>query len=230
MDTTPPNPDEAQLELLVLAAIDRAQRHRTSPSDGVLLASAAQHLGYRTAAHLPRRVRRQFDALEQTGMAQRLRRSGIMVWTLTSRGQRALADTRRAGTLPMLPEAPQHAAWRNAHTAARQRIDEFRENLADILAEALATLNTARPAESDEWFTLATRLQRAAWLLGSASYCLNEWAEPGDQHADTETRTQPSDSTLTREHRRRLPRQRRGRRDTVLWEARTMSASTGHYA
>ena len=88
MDTTPPNPDDPQLELLVAAAIDRAQRHRTSPGDGVLLATAAEHLGYRSAAHLPRRVRRQFDELEQTRMVQRLRRNGFTVWTLTSRGQR----------------------------------------------------------------------------------------------------------------------------------------------
>ena len=118
----------------------------------------------------------------------------------------------------MLPEAPQHAAWRNAHTAARQRIEEFRESLADVLAETLATLNTTRPAESDEWFTLAARLQRAAWLLGAATYCLNEWTEPNDQHPDTDTHTRPSDNTLTREQRRRLEQQRHGRRDTSQWE------------
>jgi hypothetical protein len=218
MDTTPPNPADPQLELLVAAAIDRAQRHRTSQGHGVLLATAAEHLGYRSAAHLPRRVRRQFDALEQAGIAQRIRRKGLTVWTLTSRGERQLADSQQAGTLPALPEAPQHARWRNAHTAARERIDEFRESLADVLAETLATLNATRPAESDEWFTLATRLQRAAWLLGCATYCLNEWAEPNDQQADTDTRTQPHDSTLPREQRRRLRQQRDGRRDTRQWK------------
>jgi len=45
-------------------------------------------------------------------------------------------------------------------------------------------LRTRPPAFSDQWFELAERLRSDCWMLGSASHCLHEWAEPDDRYAD----------------------------------------------
>jgi hypothetical protein len=218
VSTTPNTPTETLPDDLILAAIDRAERHRHGAGTGVLFARAVEHLGLRSGAWTTRRTRPQFEALENAGMVERLRRQGLVAWTLTGHGRRHLANARAAGTLPALPEAPQHITWREARTAAAQRIDEFREGLPDVLAEALATLNATRPAESEEWFDLAARLQHACWLLGSASYCLNEWAEPTDTQADTDEPTAPGDEVLTPIERSGRRAQRAGRREINRWK------------
>jgi hypothetical protein len=71
---------------------------------------------------------------------------------------------------------------------ARERIDGFRQALRGSLAEAGALLGAER-VPSDAWFDLAERLRKACWQLGSASYCLHEWAEPDDSCADTDEET-----------------------------------------
>jgi hypothetical protein len=210
-------PAEELPDDLILAALDRAERHGRGAGPGVLFGSAVEHLGLRNHSWTTRRTRPRFEALEQAGLVERLRRQGLVLWSLTSDGQRRLAKARADGTLPALPEAQQHITWREARTAARQRLGEFREGLADVLADALATLNSTRPADSDEWFELAARLQHACWLLGSATYCLNEWAEPTDEQADTDEWTAPSDEALTRAERGRRRRQREGRREIHRW-------------
>jgi hypothetical protein len=217
VSTTPNTPAETFPDDLILAALDRAERHARGAGPGVLFQRAVEHLGLRHGAWTTRRTRPQFEALEQAGMVERLRRQGLVVWRLTRRGRRRLAKARAAGTLPTLPEAQQHITWREARAAAQLRIDEFRKSLSHVLAEALATLNAARPAESDEWFDLAARLHRACWLLGSATYCLNEWAEPTDEQADTDTCAAPGDDALTPVERRRRRAQRAGRREINRW-------------
>ncbi len=217
MSTTPNTPAEAVPDDLILAALDRAERHRHGAGPGVLFEEAVAHLGLRHHSWTTRRTRPQFEALERAGMVEHFRRQGLVIWALTSRGHRRLAKARQAGTLPELPEAPQHITWRQARTGAGQHIDEFRERLSDVLAEALATLNATRPAESDEWFDLATQLQRACWLLGSATYCLNEWAEPTDEQADTDEHTTPEDHALTPAKRWRRRTERAGRREINRW-------------
>ncbi len=217
MSTSPTTPAETLPDALILAALDRAERHAPGAGPGVLFAQAIEHLGLPNHSWTTRRTRPQFEALEQAGMVERLRRQGLVLWTLTSHSQRRLAKARAAGA-PALPEAPQHITWREARAAARGRIDQFGEGLADVLAEALATLNATRSAESDEWFDLAARLQHACWLLGSAAYCLNEWAEPTDEQADTDEWTASSDQALTPDQRRRLRGQRAGRREVYRWK------------
>ena len=39
---------------------------------------------------------------------------------------------------------------------------------------------------SDERFALSDRLPETSWRVGSATYCLSEWAEPSDDTADHE--------------------------------------------
>ena len=217
MSTTPNTPAETLPDDLILAALDRAERHGPGVGPGVLFEQAVVHLGLRHGAWTTRRTRPQFEVLGDAGLVERLRRQGLVVWRLTSNGQQRLAKARAAGTLPQLPEAPQHITWREARAAAAQHINEFRERLSDVLAEALATIKAARPAESEEWFELAARLQRACWLLGSATYCLNEWPEPTDEQADTDTRAAPGDEALTHDERWRREARRAGRRDLSRW-------------
>jgi hypothetical protein len=37
---------------------------------------------------------------------------------------------------------------------------------------------------ADRWVELSARLQRECLQLGAATYCLCEWVEPDDAHAD----------------------------------------------
>lgn len=217
MSTTPNTPAETLPDDLILAALDRAERHGRGAGPGVLFAHVVEHLGLRHGSWTTRRTRPRFEALEQAGLIERLRRHGLVLWTLTGEGQRRLAEARAQGTPLALPEAPQHITWREARTTAQERSDEFRARLSRPLAEAVATLNATPPGESDEWFDLGARLHRACWLLGSATYCLNEWAEPTDEHADTDELTAPGDQALTTDERRRCRRRREGRRKIGRW-------------
>jgi hypothetical protein len=86
-----------------------------------------------------------------------------------------------------LPESPQHRAWRHARAAATQEIERFQGALHASLTDALAQVQDAdTPRSSLEWFALAERLRRDAWLVGSASHCLHEWQEPDDARADSD--------------------------------------------
>jgi hypothetical protein len=81
------------------------------------------------------------------------------------------------------PESPQHKKWREARTAARERISEFRDKLRDGFTEANALLETPE-IDSDTWFERGASLDRACRTLASATYCLNEWPKPSDARAD----------------------------------------------
>jgi hypothetical protein len=64
------------------------------------------------------------------------------------------------------------------------------------VAEALALLDSRSRVRSDRWFELARRLRGACWSLGSATYCLYEWAEPDDARADIDDYRDPADQQL----------------------------------
>jgi hypothetical protein len=194
-------PDE-----MVLAAIDRAERHRRR--SGVPVWLIFEHLG------IPRRsrnVRGQLRALAQAGAIAPIRAHGTEQWTLTPAGRRRV----RRSTSIELPESPQHRAWRNARTLAGEEINRFRDGLRDAIADASALLDEG--TTSDVWFQMADRLRAAAWRLGSAVYCLCEWAEPTDDIADLDERSDPADRTLAPTERARRETRRTGRRNTGLW-------------
>lgn len=160
-------------DVTVLAAIDRAERHRGRP--GVPVWLVYEHLGIPRRS---RRVRAQLQALVQDGVIEQRRAHGVDIWALVPSGRRRLQGAGRVD----LPESPQHRAWRNARTLAAQEIERFRATMRDAVTEASALLSDT--PGSDAWFELAERLQRAARRLGSATYCLHEWMEP-----DGSTRT-----------------------------------------
>jgi hypothetical protein len=193
-------------DVTVLAAIDRAERHRGRP--GVPVWLIFEHLGIPRRS---RRVRAQLQALVQGGAIEQRRAHGVDIWALAPSGRSQLQGAGRVD----LPESPQHRQWRNARTLAAQEIERFRAAMREAVTEASALLSDT--PGSDVWFELAGRLQGAAWRLGSATYCLREWMEPGDDQADVDDHLSPADLTLDPRKRQQRQARRAGRRNTRLW-------------
>ena len=180
---------------LVLAAIERTERHRIRHTDpdlhrdrpdrpGVPLSIIKEHLGLAPGGWTTIQLRPRWDELKAAGLIEQSRRSGFEVWTLTSAGQKSLDATRDAGELGVLPESPQHRRWREAHDIAGKRIGRFREHLREVLYEAIGVLDAHDQPDSEGWHALSQRIRDAYERLESASYCLHEWPEPDDSRAD----------------------------------------------
>lgn len=207
MSTAEKIPDE-----LILAAIDRAERHRARDTPSVPTYAITAHLA------IPRRssrVRAQLNALEAAGLLERSRQHGVEIWAFTSNGRRRLRRAQRAGTIPALPESPQHRAWANARTLAEQEIERFHTEAIDAITDAMETVESE--SSSDALFAVAERLRNECWRLASATYCLREWAEPDDATADVDDRRDPADKALTANEQARRRYLRNGRRNFRLW-------------
>jgi hypothetical protein len=202
----------------VLAAIERAARHRARDTHAVPIWAIAEHLGLPRRSARARGIRAQLDRMTSDGQLQCARLRGVMTWTLTSAGHKRLAAERLAGHARSLPESPQHLAWRRARTAASCEIERFRRSLTDDLDEALRLLDAEPSASSDAWLELGERLHRDMRRLASASHCLYEWREPHDEVADVDDRREPGDERLDPAERARARARRVGRRNVHLWE------------
>ena len=222
-------------DVLVLAAIDRAERHssRGREARGVPVWAVLRHLDVASRSKRAREVRAQLDALEAAGSLERSRRHGAVVWVLTSRGRRRLSRGRRAGRVPALPESPQHRAWREARGLAEHRIDEYRRGVLEAVEHAQGLLDVPAPgppvpdtpeavpgSASDAWLEVGEQLLQACRRLASASYCLWEWREPDDSRADIDDYGGPCDGAFDAERRAERAARRRGRRNPLLWDAR----------
>ncbi len=204
-------PDE-----LILAALDRAMRHRER-QEAATKNSIYQHLAIPTRSGAARHVHRRIAALEETGAVERSRRHGFDVWSLTSYGWRRLQPAQHAGKIE-LPESPQHQEWRNARNLAGQEIERFREEIRDCITDAMEQVDSE--ARSDVLYEIAERLNFQCRRLASATYCLEEWVEPDDAHADIDTRLEPGEENLPRSEQVRLRSRRAGRRSTLNWSTR----------
>jgi hypothetical protein len=203
-------------DALVLAAVERAARHREREGEGVMMNDIAEHLGFVHGSWTSRRLRPQFDALIAEGSLARSRRHGVVVWALTEAGRGQLERMRRAGEVEELPEAPQHRVWRYARATAGERIDAFRAEAREALEDA-AMLLDAEDAHSDAWFGVAERLQASCWRVGSATYCLREWREPDDARPDVDDRWDTGDDVLDSEELGRVRYRRTGQRGVWRW-------------
>jgi DNA-binding PadR family transcriptional regulator len=175
-------PDAPVSDDMIVAAIERAERHRNPKSTpGISLSTLKEHLGVPHHGGTTRRLRPQLKTLETAGLIEQYRRNGPDTITLTDKGQRRLDAVR--GEIA-LPEAPQHQAWREARHAASQRIAGFRGDLRGALDEAIALLEADHEADSNTWFEISERLRHTSRLLASAIHCLREWAEPDDSQLD----------------------------------------------
>jgi hypothetical protein len=210
----PASSAEEQPAELVLAALDRAVRHRPGRS-GAPLWTVLEHL------HVPRRsgsartVHARLGQLQERGWVERGTERGVELWRLTGTGRRGLRRALASAEPPRLGESPQHARWRGAQLLAAQELDRFRERLRADLAEALRALDADPPLDSDGWFELGARLRGDCRRLGSAWHCLHEWEEPDDEQADVDADT-PVGAADEEERRRRA--RRAGRRNTRLWK------------
>lgn len=204
-----PRPFEPVPDLLVLAAIQRAQRHRAKrPAPRWVV---AEHLGFVHNANTTRRLRPQLESLRKAGSLKPLREHRVEVWALTPTGTRRLAAARRAGRVGELPESPQHREWRHAREEAKERYDDFRTLLYEALEAAEDAVEPATGPSSETLFELSGRLKAAFCLLGSATYCRDEWPEPDDARSDREPLDHP----------------RLGRRNTIDWKAYEKKAKGG---
>jgi hypothetical protein len=162
----------------VLAALDRAARHRPPRPGPVAARALREHLGIAAHSSAARVADERVAELERAGLLTAAREHGVPVWSLSERGAAALA---RAGA-QSLPESPRHRAWRHARTAAEQELPRFAASLAAALAEAEHMLE--QPPSSARWLELGARLGGECRRLGSAWHCLREWPEPDDEALD----------------------------------------------
>lgn len=199
-------------DLLVLAAIQRAQRHKAKRP--VLRGEIAENLGFVHSGYTTRRLRPQLESLQAGGSLERLREHGLEVWALTPPGTRRLAAGRRAGKVGALPESPQHRRWRHTREEAAARYDDFRILLYEALEAAEDAVEPADGPSSEVLLELSERLEAAFWLLGSATYCRDEWPEPDDARMD----------------RGESHRGRGNPRVTTYWKAHEKTAKGGSHA
>jgi HAMP domain-containing protein len=218
-DRRPPAGEQLSDEL-VLAAIERAIRHRARDTDVAPSWAIFAHLSVPRRSGAARHVNVRLDVLHAAGWIEPIRMHGVAAWRLTGAGQRHLKRARRRGEVGELPESPQHQAWRDAHRAAAQEIDRFRGTLRGHLGEAERLLDLAHPpAGSDELFELAERLLRSCRHLASATYCLYEWGEPDDARADLESHLDLAGAGLSASEQALRRGRRAGRRNVRLWGA-----------
>jgi hypothetical protein len=182
-------------DALILAAVQRAELHGHHASPGTSYASIVAHLGLRMGSATGRRLRPRFRELEAADLIAPAKRHGSVIYTATPKGGRILKD---AGAV-VLPESPQHRHWREARAAAERRIAGLRDDLRAALAEG-GILLADDGTDSEAWFVFGERFAEACKRLGSATYCLREWAEPSDDAADVDDD------------------RRRGRRSTYSWD------------
>ena len=182
-------------DALILAALARAELHNRDDKPGELYATVVDHLGLPMGSATGRKLRPRFREMEAAGLITPLKRYGLILHTATPKGKRVL----RAAGAVALPESPQHRDWREAHAAAVERIQGFRDDLATLLRDGRALLADADTG-SEDWFTFGERIGGACSRLASSIYCLREWAEPTDDKRDTDDGP------------------RRGRRNTRRWD------------
>jgi hypothetical protein len=206
---------------LVLAAIERAARHRAREAPAVPTWAIFAHLAVPHRSAAARHVNVRLDVLHAAGWIEPARVHGISCWELTGAGHRHLKRARRRGAVGELPESPQHQAWRNARTVAAQEIERFRRALRASLGEAEQLLDARHAPSSDALFELADGLRDNCRRVASAGYCLNEWREPDDMRADIDSHLDLAASGLSAAEQALRRARRAGRRNIRLWNLGT---------
>jgi hypothetical protein len=219
---TPPSPE------LILAAVERAVRHRGQGRAAAPRWAILAHLAIPRRSGAARALARQLDALCSEGALVSSRAHGVDLLALSPAGRALLLERRHEGASLELAESPQHAAWRNARTAASQEIERFRRRLGASVEAATLLLAAAAQVDSDTWFELGERLQRNCWLLASATHCSYEWPEPDDALPDIDSYAEAPGSHPARRDPAALARRRArraGRRNISLWRDQPESGS-----
>jgi hypothetical protein len=210
-----PQADNPITDDLLLAALDRAVRHRgyQGASDWAIL----EQLSITPRSKQGRLAKTRLPELVQAGFLEQGREHGVAQWMLTPKGRKHLSQI--SEVVVALPESPQHRKWRDARDAAEQEIEGFYLRLRDCMDRTTDLLSMPMPpgASSDAWFEIGERPHKACRRLGSASYCLYEWVEPPEDKADPDDRTDPSDDRYPPDERKRRQARRAGRRNPLWW-------------
>ena len=119
-------------DVLVLAAVERAVRHRARAGTPTPMWEILRHLDIPVRSGAARRVRARVDELAAGGLLVRQRSHGTDAWRLTSNGRRRLRRARGAGRDLQLPESPQHRVWRSARALSAQEIERARDELRQL--------------------------------------------------------------------------------------------------
>jgi hypothetical protein len=189
MPKAKPTPAAELSDQLLLAALERAERHQRREGQGVLLATLKDHLGLPHHSGTTVRMRPQLDRLQDTGLIQYGRHGGLKLWKLTDRGRGRLKRARRFGETVALPESPQHRKWATARRMAEEQITQLRADLRRTLDQATTMLDT-ETTTSDAWFEMIPRLNDACRRVAIATYTLCEWVEPDDSRPDIDPHPQ----------------------------------------
>jgi hypothetical protein len=169
---------------LIVEAVDRATHHEQD--EEILTSLLAEHLGFVSEPDTNRLLVPRLEGLRRAGLLTSIERRGEPFWGLTDVGRERLEAGRESGEVDDLPESPQHRTWRHARLKAAVRIEGFRQDLVDAVAEANQLIDQYRPVMSREWFNVSERLRVASWRMASATYCLTEWIEPEDERPDVD--------------------------------------------
>lgn len=203
-------------DVLVLAAIDRAERHDPAQRRGVPVWAVYEHLTVARRSGPARRIKARIDALEGAGCVERSRRHGVATWALSNKGRRRLTRALVAGEVPELPESPQHRRWREARTLAEQEIGRFHAAVEKDVQTLTNLLDEGVETPSEVWLEMAERLPGSLRRLASAIHCLREWAEPDEDRPDVDEDAEPGEGLDKAERARR--QRRMGRRNVALWQ------------
>lgn len=217
---TRPRRVEPPSEELLLAAIERAARHRTADAPGAPIWAILEHLAIAKRTAAARHVRARLEALEADRSLERARRYGVIAWALTERGRQQLARARTASKVGELPESPQHRDWRDAQAIAERELGRFACELGTQLedvSQLLLALDAEPPPHSDVWLERGEALRHACKRLAAASHCLHEWHEPDDSHSDIDDRAEPADAQLDPREQAARRALRAGRRNVRRW-------------
>ncbi len=204
----------------VLAAIERAERHRQPQNrdeQGVPWFVIVEHLGFMGSGWTTRQLRPQVDGLVFGGLLETSRRHSRTYWALTEAARERLAAWRQGGEVIELHESPQHRIWRMARAYSAENLDRLRAEVSSDLDHGVALLARGRHARSDAFFELKEHLSRRLQRLGSITHCLYEWQEPDDATPDVDEREDSGDERLGPEAQRRLRWLRNGRRSPATW-------------
>lgn len=199
-------------DVVILAALDRAVRHRDAGP--VTVRSIHDHLALSPRSRAARHVRTRLPGLAESGAVERSRARGFVLWSLTSAGSASLTRARRSGSIE-LPESPQHRAWREARASAEQEVERFEQEAINAITDAMALVESE--SSSDGLFAVAERLRGELWRLASATYCLSEWPEPDDATADIDDRLDARERELAPAEQMALLALRAGRRNVINW-------------
>ncbi len=175
-------PAEPPSDELVLAAIERAERHRARDTPAVPVWAILDHLAVprRSAGRAPRSLAAGRPARGRLARALAPSRGGD-VGADRAPGRRRLQRARRAAQRPAAARVS--AAPRVARRAHGRRAGDRalpRAACASAWARPRCCWTRTEPPHSDAWFELGEELQRACRRVGSASHCLHEWVEPHD--------------------------------------------------